>query len=132
MYKDGLFYVRNHLQYTLLHKVSILLNHLSTGLQTLVISAWVFHGSKIFIIVPWVYQIQDISHLGIRVSRKKIARRHCHMLAILFLFLVSHHFGFLLHLNNIFSHIFPAFEYYFFPHLPSLVIKLCIYSDRTT
>ena len=115
--------------------VCIPIDHLSTGVQgarTLVISARAFHGGEIFVILSRVYQVRDISHLGMGVLRKKVARRYCHMPAIPPLFLFSHHLCFSSHSNITFSRIFPAFEHYFFPRPPSLVIKLHTYLDRAT
>ena len=47
------------------------------GDGTLVISARVFHGGEIFVVLSRVYQAQNTSHLGTGVSRRKVARRHC-------------------------------------------------------
>ena len=49
---------------------------------TLVILARVFHGGKIFVISSRVYQARDTSHLGMGVSRRKVARRYCQLPAI--------------------------------------------------
>lgn len=108
---NKLFYAKNYLQHTSLHEVCIPLDHFSTSLQILVISIQVFHGGEIFIIVPQVYQVQDITHLGMDVLRKKMAKKHCHMPAIFSFFLFSYYLCFPLHLNIIFSRIFLAFEY---------------------
>lgn len=112
-----MFYARNNFQHILLHKIGIPLNYLSNSLRVLVILARMFYGSEIFIIVLLMYQIQDISYLGIGVSKKKIAIRHCHMPAILLLFLFFNHLEFLLHLKITFSRIFPIFEHYFFLYI---------------
>ena len=92
----GLFYARNH-------------PHLSTDYQgggTLVISARVFHGGELFVILSWVYQSRDTGHLGTDVSRRNsVARRNCQMPPLLDL------------PSPMFS---VAFEHHIFSHFPSI------------
>ncbi len=95
-------------------------------IQPVVILARVFHSGGIFIILSRVYQVRNMFQgewwLEDIAKCQQFPFSSCSPITYVFRRIQTSHF----------PCIFPAFEHYFFPRPPSLVIKLHTYLDGAT